>query len=299
MKRFRGEAALLLTTLLWGATFAIIKEALHSASPMVFLSFRFSIALLLLLPFVYRSLIKMKAPSIKDGVILGLIYFIGFASQTIGLNYTTATKSGFITGTFVVFTPFFQMLFEKKAPSKGNVIGIILVAVGLIFLSSKENSLAATFYEIGANFNIGDFFTLICAISYSVYIVYLDIVSKRNDYMPLVFMQIAVTAAGALIFAFIFGVTGLQHQHLTFTGQLIFALVYTSVIATIITTSLQTRFQKYVTPAKAGIIFSLEPIFAAIAAYYLLFERISDFGLIGCICIFSGLLISELLDKNE
>jgi drug/metabolite transporter (DMT)-like permease len=76
-------------------------------------------------------------------------------------------------------------------------------------------------------------------------------------------------------------------------------VLYTSLLATIITTTLQTKYQKYTTPSKAGIIFSLEPIFAAIVAYFLLSEKISNFGYIGCIFIFCGLLISEMMDKNN
>jgi drug/metabolite transporter (DMT)-like permease len=78
--------------------------------------------------------------------------------------------------------------------------------------------------------------------------------------------------------------------------DVIFAVIYTSLLATILTTTLQTKFQKYTTPAKAGIIFSFEPIFASVVAFFLLSEKISNFGFIGCIFIFCGLLISEVVD---
>ena len=91
-------------------------------------------------------------------MILGLLYFGGFAAQTIGLNYTSATKSAFITGTFVIFTPIFQIIIEKKLPSKGNIIGIILVAGGLIFLSSKGTHFLDIIHELGTNFNVGRLF---------------------------------------------------------------------------------------------------------------------------------------------
>ncbi|MGE5458310.1 MAG: DMT family transporter [Methanococcaceae archaeon] len=299
MNRFKGESALLLTTLIWGATFAIIKSALVSVSPMVFLSFRFIIATLIIFPIAYPQLKKVSRQGWIDGIILGLLYFGGFASQTLGLKYTTATKSGFITGTFVMFTPFFQYWFEKKLPGKGNVIGIGLIVVGMIFLSTKGNTAFSLFTQIGSDFNIGDFLTLLCAVSYAVYIVHLDIVSKRNDYMPLVFMQVAVTAIGAVVFGILFWGTGLQQPELNFTKDFIIAVAYTSLLATVITTTLQTKFQKYVTPAKAAIIFSLEPIFSAVAAYFMLNERISNFGLVGSLLIFSGLLFSELYDRNQ
>src|ERR1035438_5248964 len=233
----KGEYALLFTTVIWGGTFAIIKSALGSISPMMFLSFRFSIAAIIFLPFVFGRLRKLDAESIKGGVILGLLYFGGFAAQTLGLNYTTATKSAFITGTFVIFTPIFQIIIEKKLPGKGNIIGIILVAGGLLFLSSRGAHFLDVIHELGTNFNIGDYLTLICAVFYSLYIVYLDIVSKKIDTLSLVFMQIAVTAIGAIAGAIIFEASGIEVCRFILNKDVIFAVLYTSILATILTTS--------------------------------------------------------------
>jgi len=297
--KYKGESALILTTVIWGGTFAIIKTALHSISPMMFLTLRFTTAAIILLPFVYTKLMKMNSYAVKGGLILGFLYFGGFAAQTIGLNYTSATKSGFITGTFIIFTPFFQILMEKKMPGKGNVIGIGLVILGLLFLFSRGTHFLDLFHELGSNFNIGDIFTFVCAFFYALYIVYLDIISKKVDYMPLVFMQVAFTAVSAILFGLVFQFTGVDQTSFIINKDVILAVVYTSLLATIITTILQTKYQKYTTPSKAGIIFSLEPIFAAIVAYFLLSEKISNFGYIGCIFIFCGLLISEVMDKNN
>jgi drug/metabolite transporter (DMT)-like permease len=296
LKINKGEFALLFTTVIWGGTFAIVKSALGSISPMMFLSFRFSIAAIIFLPFVFGRLKKLDSESIKGGLILGFLYFGGFAAQTVGLNYTSATKSAFITGTFVIFTPIFQIIIEKKLPGKGNIIGIILVAGGLLFLSSRGAHFLDVIHELGTNFNIGDYLTLICAVFYSLYIVYLDIVSKKIDTLSLVFMQIAVTAIGAIAGAIIFESSGIEVYRFILNKDVIFAVLYTSVLATILTTTLQTKFQKYTTPAKAGIIFSFEPIIASAVAFFLLSEKISNFGLIGCIFIFCGLLISEVMD---
>jgi drug/metabolite transporter (DMT)-like permease len=296
LKLHKGESALLFTTVIWGGTFAIIKSALGSISPMMFLTFRFSLAAIIFLPFVIGRLKRLDAGSLKGGIILGLLYFGGFAAQTLGLNYTSATKSAFITGTFVIFTPIFQIIIEKKLPGKGNIIGVLLVAGGLLFLSSRGTHFLDVIRELGTNFNIGDYLTLICAVFYSLYIVYLDIVSKEIDTLSLVIMQISVTAVGATAGALLFNITGIEISRFILNKEVIFAVIYTSLLATILTTSLQTKFQKYTTPSKAGIIFSFEPIFASIVAFFLLNEKISNFGLIGCIFIFCGLLISEVMD---
>jgi drug/metabolite transporter (DMT)-like permease len=297
MKKYSAESILLFITLIWGATFAIIKIALSNVSPMIFVSIRFSFATILLLPFFLKKSKNIPNSVVISGLFLGVMYFLGFSTQTIGLNFTTATKSGFITGSFIIFTPIFQYIFEKKKPGKGNIIGVLFVLTGLILLSSRGYSIFDIFREIGSGFNIGDFFTLLCAVFYAMYLVYLDIISKKYDYFQLVFMQISTTAVLGIISVFILSALGLENIKFIFGGNLVFAFLYTSILATVLSTTLQTKYQKFVTPTKAGIIFSFEPIYSAFFAYYFINEKISRFSFMGGILIFTGLLVTELFDK--
>jgi drug/metabolite transporter (DMT)-like permease len=299
MKKFSAEGVLFLITLIWGATFVIIKVALQDISPLLFISFRFLLASLILLPFVFKPLLKISKAELYGGLLLGTIYFLAFTTQTVGLNYTTATKSGFITGSFIIFTAIFQLLIEKRVPGKGTLVGITLVVAGLVLLSSKGTSILYIFLEIGDNFNIGDLFTFFCAIFYALYLVYLDIISKKFNYLTLSFLQIALTFILGFTFAIIFSATGIESLRLVFNNNVLLALIYTSVLATALSTTLQTRYQKFVTPTFAGIIFSFEPIFAAMFAFFVLSEKISNFGFIGCVLIFSGLIVSEVFDRTK
>jgi len=299
MKKFFPEIILLTITLIWGATFVVVKSVLTDISPLFFISVRFLFATVILLPFAFKLFKSFNRRVLWEGTLLGLIYFAGFSTQTMGLKYTTATKSAFITGAFVIFTPFFQTFFEKKPPRKEVIIGILLCVSGLILLTSKGNSLLDIFSEIRGSFNIGDFLTLLCAVFFALYIVYLDIVSKKNDYKPLVFLQIAVTGVCGLLFSFLFTEWKIETIEFNFSNNLLFAVLYTSILATVLTTTLQTKYQKFVTPSVAGIILSFEPIFAALCAFFVLNEKISNFGLIGCVLIFTGLLVSETLNKNK
>jgi drug/metabolite transporter (DMT)-like permease len=289
----------MVNTLIWGVTFVIVKSALTDISPLLFISIRFLFATLILIPFAFKFFKKVNKKTLLGGALLGFLYFAGFSTQTVGLNYTTATKSAFITGTFIIFTPLFQILIQKKTPAKGVSIGVILAIIGLIFLTSKENSLIAVFTEINESFNIGDFLTLLCAVFFSLYIVYLDIISKESDYKPLVFLQISITGICGLLFSLLFTVWEVEKIQFNFSYNLLFAIIYTSVFATVITTTLQTKYQKFVTPSVAGIILSFEPIFAALFAFFMLSEKISNFGLIGCLLIFWGLLVSETYKKRK
>jgi drug/metabolite transporter (DMT)-like permease len=266
---------------------------------MLFIGIRFSLAALILLPFLLKPLLKSDIHLIKAGLFLGLLYFIGFATQTVGLQYTTATKSGFITGTFVVFIPILQLILERRAPGKGNIFGILLVIIGLILLSSKGITMLDIINELGSNFNIGDLLTLICAFFYALYVVYIDIITKKFDYKPLIILQVLFTGIAGFVFAFLFDAAGIESIRYDFNKTVILVILYTAIFSSILATVIQTKYQKVVTPTKAGIIFSLEPIFAALFAFIIIQEEISSFGIVGCIFIFTGVLVSELYDKNN
>jgi len=294
--KYLGESALLLVTLFWGATFVIVKESLNDISSMLFIAFRFTIAGLLFAPFLIKKHIKFTSPAVLSGGLLGLLLFLGFSTQTVGLKYTLATKSGFITGSSVVMIPIFQTLIEKRLPTKGAILGTVFVLVGILFLSSGGNSIFTFLETLGSNFNFGDGLTLICAVFFALYVVYLDIFSKKYDFWLLLFMQIAVTGVLSFIAAFLFGITNIEPIKISFSNNLIFGLLYTAIFATLITTALQTKYQKMISPTKAGIIFSFEPIFAAILAFFAINERITMLGFVGGVLIFAGLLTSELFD---
>lgn len=299
MKKYYGEAALFLITLIWGGTFAIIKNALNDISPSLFLAIRFTIASIILFPFLYSQLKKISKETFLAGTVLAIFFFLGFQFQTIGLNYTTATKSGFITGTFVVIIPILQTLIEKRKPRVHNIIGVILVFIGLIFLSSKGENLFHFFEEFGSDLNIGDLFTFICAILFAFQVVYVDIFTKKYPFMPMVFIQLFISAVGGTIAAALLPSFGLEQTKFTLNFNVFSALLYTSIFASIIAISIQLKFQKVVSPTKAGIIYSFEPIMAALLAFILLDEKITNFGFIGGAFIFAGLIVSEIFSNKD
>jgi drug/metabolite transporter (DMT)-like permease len=279
--QLRAELLLILCSLIWGATFLIVKNGIQDASPLLFIAIRFGLASLVFAPLGLRSMLQLTRPAMGRGIVLGLLLFGGFAFQTMGLRYTTASKSGFITGLLVAFTPLFQLLLERRNPRWGNLAGVALVVFGLYFLTSPN----------GGGFNQGDFLTLICAVIFAVYIVCLDIFSKECNVTQLTFLQMLITVGLSLLFSF-----SLEQRYLQWTPRLLLALGYLSVLATVVTLYLQTRFQKFTTPTRAAIIFSLEPVFSAIIAYYFGGERIGWMGLAGGGLIVMGLLVSELSD---
>lgn len=296
-RKYLSESALLFATIIWGGTFVIIKESLNDISTMLFVTTRFSLAAILMLPFVLKKRKLFTKELLKGGMLIGLFLFLGFSSQTIGLKFTTASRSSFITGVAVVIIPILQLIIEKRPPTKGAIVGSILVLFGLTFLSSGGNSIFNFWAELGGNFNFGDFMTLLCAVFFAAEVVTLDIVSPKFNFWVLTFVLLLTVAVLGFIATLIFDISSLEPMRFVATKYLWFGILYTGILATFLNLTLQTKFQKEITPTKAGIIYSFEPVFAATLAYFLLNEKITNFGFIGGALIFLGLLSSEAYDS--
>jgi drug/metabolite transporter (DMT)-like permease len=280
-KRTRAELFLLLITLVWGSTFVVTKFVLQVAGPFLYTSIRFLVATLIFGLIFFPKLRSINKESVLKGAILGFLLFIGFATQTVGLLTTTASKSAFITGMMVVFTPICQLLIERKPPKGGNLFGVGLVMAGLYFLTSPT----------GSHFTLGDGLTLVCAISFAVYIVYLDIFSQNCDASHLTFMQFAVTA-GLSGISFLF----FEDFRLVLNVQFTVGVLYLAIFATVIALFVQTKFQKDTTPTRSAVVFSVEPVVAAVVAYFVLGERLGEYGILGGGLIMAGVAFSEFSD---
>jgi drug/metabolite transporter (DMT)-like permease len=278
-KQTKAELALLATTFIWGSTFAFVKMSLVDISPILMGAVRFTVAALFFLLISWKNIFPLPDGALARSSLLGFLLFAGFISQNIGLVYTTASKSAFITSLMVVFVPFFQYFVERRPPTWGNVLGIGIVLIGLWFLTSPS----------GAEFNVGDGLTLFTAVVFALYIVYLDIASKAMSPVQLTFLQSAAT--GMLSW---FAALGFERMVFNPTTSMITSLAYLTLFATIITTFVQTTFQKDTTPTRAVIIFTVEPVWAAIIAYVVLGEHLGALGILGGALIILGVLVSEL-----
>jgi len=279
--RKKAELALLGTTFIWGGTFVIMKLGFADVSPFLFVAIRFTLGSMIFAAFFPSRLRSIRRSTLRRGIVLSILLGVGLVLQTYGLQITTASKSAFITGMMVVFTPMAQMLIERRVPKLGNIVGVVIVSGGLYFLTSPS----------GSGFNLGDLLTLIGAFLFGFYIVYLDIFSKEEELLPLAFLQIAITAVlGWMLVPF-------EAPQLHLTWNLARLLFYTAFLSTVVTTYVQTRFQKDTTPTRAGILFTLEPVISAVLAYFLLGEILGMLGVFGALLIVVGILVSELSDN--
>jgi drug/metabolite transporter (DMT)-like permease len=278
----RAELVLLGTTLIWGGTFAVTKFGLLDVSPFLLVAIRFTLASLIYLLLFSREVLASSRADLLRGALLGFFLFVGFATQTLGLSHTTASKSAFITSMMVVFVPLLQILIERRAPTVGNIIGVVIVCTGMWLLTSPEE----------AAFNVGDGLTLVCAIMFAFYIVYLDIASKKTAPVRLSFVQIAVSAVLSIVAIPLF-----ETAAFSFSMSLLGVILYLTLLATVLTTYTQTRYQKDTTPTRAVIIFTLEPVFASIIAAVFLSEHLGGVALFGAALIIAGVLVSQLSDS--
>jgi drug/metabolite transporter (DMT)-like permease len=280
-RKTRAELSLLAMTFIWGGTFPIVKIAMEFVSPILLIAIRFTIATVFLLVLFHRKIFPLPAGAIVKGSVLALFLFLGFVAQNIGLTITTASKSAFITGLMVLFVPVLQFVIERRPPKLGNIVGTLVVIAGLYLLTSPD----------GSELNAGDALNLVCAVLFAVYIVYLDVIAGDMTAMQLVFLQMAATMVLAIVTTAVF-----ESAYFVPNVQSVGALLFLTFLATLLTTYVQTRYQKDTTPARAVVIFSIEPVIAAILSYLLLGEILGALGIVGGALIITGVLLSELSD---
>lgn len=278
----RAELILAFATLIWGATFVIIKEGLKSCSPLLFIGIRFIAAFLVMFAFNRKKFMASGADIWKRGLVLGVLNYIAYAAQTIGLEYTTVAKSSLITYFFAVLTPPLHYLLTGKKPNRGNLAGLAVVFAGMIIITSPK----------AEGINIGDVLTLASALSYAFYIVLLDKYPSRGDAGVLVSIQFLLT-----------GVLGLASAPLAETvyielnTSLLLSLAYLSFLGSAVSIFLINRFQYYTTPTRAVIIYSLEPVFSVILGIIFLAESSAPLKMAGGAVILAGILLSELWEQ--
>lgn len=274
----KSDLALLGITVIWGASFTLMKEGIKDIPPYTFLALRYLIGCIVLSLFFYKRILKINLASLKYGIIIGMALAAGGIFQILGLKYTTASNSGFITGLSVVFVPILIALIYKKLPKKKAIIGIILSILGLGFLTLNER------FKV----NRGDLLTLGCSLFYAFQILLIDKYAPRFDSIVLTVVEMGIVALVTFILGFF--IEGLR---VNITPGAAFSILFTGILCSALAYWVQMEVQKYTTPTHAAIIFLGEPVFTAIIAAIFLKELITFKMIVGSFFILSGMVISE------
>lgn len=253
--RARGrvhELGLVYCATIWGATFYVVKDALAAVDATTLVAYRFLLASAVLLPWALPRL--KRGWVLKEGAILGAFLAASYLTQTIGLRYTSASSSGFITGLFVLFVPVFLLLFLGSPPSGAQWAATALALAGLWLLTGGPGQ-----------FNQGDGLTVLTAMAYAAHVLATDRFVKTDaDPIVLAFHQFWITGVGSLALALATGAP-LRVDLVAAGGPILFLTLFPTLSAFVT----QMVCQRHVTPVTATLIFVLEPVFAALFAWTL------------------------------
>lgn len=247
MVKYKYYASLIFIAFIWGSTFPIIKETLLFVDPLSFLFLRFLIASIIILPLIIRRINRYLA---IYGSIVGITLFFGYLTQTIGLEYTTPSMSGLITGLYVILTPILSIFFLKRKMVKTEIIlaTTAFLGVALMSLSSSSGEL------------IGNILTLFCAISYALQIVLTEKYLKDGDALQFTFYQLLMVAILSLVFhpQGIFSFTKMEIPYVMFS--VLFNAVLGSALAIFVMSVAIKNTNSYI----SALILISEPLFAVL-----------------------------------
>lgn len=281
LKQSAAHAALLLTAIIWGAAFVAQRSAMEVIGPFLFNGARFLIAALLL--FGYAILVRRARLFHKDllfsGLAMGSILFLGASLQQVGVVTTTAGKAGFITGLYVLFIPLFLRIWKGRKTALHVWMGIGSALIGLFLLSVTEE----------LTIQSGDILVLGCAAAFAVHFLLIEDSVSRFDPFALAFWQFTLTAFASL------GVASVaENFSLQSVGHVWLEILYAGVLSAGVGYTLQVVAQQHTSSVNAGIILSLESVFAAVTGWIILEEILTFRQILGSGLMFVGIIIAQL-----
>ncbi|HXX31004.1 MAG TPA: DMT family transporter [Myxococcaceae bacterium] len=277
----RADAVLVAITAFWGVTFVVVKDAVGLADPFTFLALRFGLGAALLTAVAWRGV--RGGALLRAGAGLGMLLFVGFAAQTAGLQFTTPSRSAFLTGLSVLLVPFLAIAFHRHRPPPASLVGVALAVVGLWALAGADRAPGAP-----PDLWKGDALTLLCALAFALHITLIERMARVHPPAPLVAVQLGTVAVIALAAMAALG------PRLVSTPALWSAVLITGAGGSAVALLLQAWAQARTTAVRAALVFALEPVFAAAYSVALGREelRLREVGGGGLIVL--GVLVSEL-----
>jgi drug/metabolite transporter (DMT)-like permease len=269
--------ALVVVTAIWGYTFVPVQKAIAVYPLFAFLAVRFAISTATLAPFAWGSLRTLPRRGWAAGLGAGTLLALAYGLQTAGLELTTVTSTGFITGLYVVFTPLIALAAFRTPVPAPVWVGVVLSLAGLLLLSGAPGGSWA-----------GNLLVLGNAIAQSLQIVSMERFAPRYDARALTFLQMSVAFAGFTVVAVAAGQVEAPPD-----AQTWYALVVTGIFAGALGYLVATWVQSRTTAARAALVFTLEAPFAALFGVLLLSETLGWAGWLGCAVMLCGIILAE------
>ena len=268
----RGILLLLVTTLIWGTTFPVIKQIMVSVSPMALVAVRFLLAALVFTPWLRQVNLQL----LRDGMLLGSAYLASFVTLTVGMETISADRAAFVLSLNIIFVPLFGLFLGQRLQAIALVAaGVAIAGIGIM---SWE----------GGGLGLGDLWVFGSAVSYAVYILLLETATLRHPPLALSAIQLAFVAEASVMWAAPEIMAQLP-EIAAHWGQ----LMYLGLIVTATTTIAQAIAQRWVSAHETALIYTLEPVFAAVFSFWLLGEQLSGRGLTGAGLILAAMVLSQ------
>jgi len=285
MRKAFAIVSLILATLIWGVTFPLVKYLLKYITELqlLFLRFGFSSIIGLFIVLKYRKFLK-NLNNLLFLILLGISLFVSFVLQTVGLHFTTPTKSAFITGLYVVFTPLLATLLLKERVTLPQIVSLIFALTGLVLLSQIDlGSILKT--------NIGDFLTLLCAIGFAFQIV---LTEKLVKDMPSLFVtSFELLFSFLLTFPFV-----LSKPLMNLNFVVIISAAFLGIFASFLAIQAESYSLKFIDSTEASLIFILEPVFAYLFSFLVFKEQLNLRGIIGAGLIILAMVIVSIYNRE-
>lgn len=273
-----AHVGLFYSAAIWGSTFFLVKNALSGIDPVALVAYRFLLAGLIVLVYL---LVTGRKPwrGLGPATILAVMLWLLYIPQTIGLKYTTASNSGFITGLFVIFVPVFMSTLFRRRPSWTEWTASAVALVGLWILTGGLTDI-----------NTGDALTLLAAVTYALHVLYADRYIKRGlNPLLLTCQQFLIVGILSLATGLIFGLDFTIH-----TASAFKTTIFLTLFPTLSAFAVQMWAQKITTPVRVSLVFAFEPVFAALFAWTLGGETPVSHRAIGGLFVFAALVISGI-----
>ncbi|WDV09338.1 DMT family transporter [Lysinibacillus irui] len=284
MNKKNAEFLMLTVALAWGCSYLMMKVGLDIISPFNLIALRFGIAFVCLALIFLPRFRELTSVALGKGILMGVLIFLIFACLSIGVDKTAASTAAFLASTTVIIVPILECCLKRILPNKSIVFSVLLVIVGLYLLTVKDT----------ITLDEGAVYCLFTALFYAIYIIILDRIAKKENTLLISIIQLGVDSLLGVLFMLCFETPTLPQTTVQW-GAILGLGIFCSAYGFLI----QPIAQRYTSSERIGLIFSLEPLFAAIISFIFLHEILDIKGYIGATLIFSGVVYSQLKNKNK
>lgn len=284
-KQLRADMMLVLVTLCWGVSYYLMDVSLTDMGPFTLNAYRFLGAFVIGGLLSLRKLKGINKQTLKYSLLIGSVLVFVYIGATFGVKYTTLSNSGFLCALTVIFVPIIEILVLRKKPQKKIIFAVTMSLIGIMMLTLKDD------FSINMANLRGDLLCILGATAYAIDLILTEkaVSHEEVDAFQLGVFQLGVTGVYMLATSFIF-----EQPHLPSTPMIWGSVIFLSIFCTGVAFIVQAVAQQYTTAAHVGIIFTLEPVFAAVVAYFFAGEVLTAKSYLGAVIMMAALFVTEI-----